>query len=48
MKKEIITYEGVSLYSDGAVYASLINDKWLRFKSAADWKKCVDKEVKKI
>lgn len=38
----LVTYEGYTLYEHGSVYKSLINDRWIEFDSAGQWKRYID------
>lgn len=39
----LLTYKGYSLYEWGSGYKSLIDDEWVRFDTASQWKQFIDK-----
>ena len=43
----LVTYEGYTLYEHGSAYKSLINDRWMEFDSAGQWKRYIDKIKRK-
>ena len=38
----LLTYEGYALYEWGPGYKSLINDEWITFDTAGQWKQYID------
>lgn len=38
----LMTYEGYALYSWGRGYKSLIDDEWIKFDTAGQWKQYID------
>lgn len=47
MSDIILTYEGFFLVESGRQWKSLIEDQWLRFDTAGQWKQYIDKFVKR-
>ena len=47
MSGALITYEGYALYEWGRGYKSLIEDRWMQFDTASQWKQYIDKIIKR-
>lgn len=39
----LLVYEGYTLYEWGKGYKSLINDSWVMFDTASQWKRYIDR-----